>query len=178
MIIRCNECGKPLRTRMKQRYVYRESGLNSVVLTGVKTFVCPGCRNELVEIPNIVGLHQAIAGALARKPALLTPAEFRFVRKELRLTGKALARYLGTSNVNLSRWEAGDVPINPIADRLIRVLYAMKAVRSQRAIEPAKFLDGFLNLFDKLVSTKRPRPLPLEIPADRLAGDMATTTAR
>ena len=80
--------------------------------------------------------------------------------------------------MNLSRWEAGDVPINPIADRLIRVLYAMKAVRSQRAIEPAKFLDGFLNLFDKLVSTKRPRPLPLEIPADRLAGDMATTTAR
>ena len=108
----CPECGRALRARRARAYRYRESGLEDVFLTGIRVFSCPGCRRQFPEIPNIVGLHRIIASGLAAKPAPLTGAEFRFLRKELGFKAKDLARYLGTTDVNLSRWEAGVTPIN------------------------------------------------------------------
>lgn len=169
-MIRCSECGTILRIRKNRRYVYRESGLDSVVLTGIRIYHCPACRNEFPEIPNIVGLHQAIGGHLVRKPSALTGAEFRFLRKEIGLKAKELARHLGTTDVNLSRWETGDVPVNPAADRLLRALYMLHTVKTERVIEPANFIQAFLETFAKIAPTKHPKPLPLEIPALRIAG--------
>jgi hypothetical protein len=54
-------------------------------------------------------------------------------------------------------------------DRLVRVLYTLHAVRAQRAVDPAKFVQTFLATFEKIVPTKHPRPLALEIPAPRRA---------
>ncbi len=166
--MRCPECGKALRIRKNQKYLYRESGLKSVALTGIRVFRCAECRIELPEIPNIVGLHQAIAGHLARKPSPLTGAEFRFLRKEIGLKAKELAKHLGTTDVNLSRWETGDTPINPAADRLLRVIYTLHAVKAHRPVEPAKFVQAFWETFEKIAPTKHPKPLSLEIPAARL----------
>lgn len=166
--MKCPECGKALRVRNNQKYLYRESGLKSVVLTGIRIFWCPWCRVEYPEIPNIIGLHQTIASALTRKPSPLTGAELRFLRKEIGLKAKELAKHLGTTDVNLSRWETGDTPINPAADRLVRVLYTLHTVKAQRAGEPAKFVQAFLEIFEKIAPSKHPKPLPLKIPAGRL----------
>lgn len=168
-MMKCPECGKGLRVRKNQTYRYRESGLDRVVLTGIRVFVCPGCHGEFPEIPNIVGLHRSIASALARKPSQLTGAEFRFLRKEIGLKAKDLARQIGTTNVNLSRWETGDTPINPAADRLVRLLYTLHAVKSHRAVEPANFVEAFLATFEKIVIGGQPKALELRIPAERLA---------
>ena len=42
-------------------------------------------------------------------------------------------------------------------------------MRAQRAVDPAKFVQAFLETFEKIVPTKHPKPLPLEIPAPRRA---------
>ncbi len=167
-MVKCHECGKTLRERKPKEYRYRESGLNNVILTGIRVFECPGGHGESPEIPNIVGLHQAIARLLAKKPAPLTGAEFRFLRKEMGLKAKDLARHLGTTDVNMSRWETGDTPINPAADRLLRLLFALQTVQAGRAVEPAKFVQGALETFGRISTTKHPKPLEIRIPADRL----------
>lgn len=77
----------------------------------------------------------------------------------------SLARHLGTTDVNLSRWETGDIPVNPAADRLLRVLYTLHTVKAERVVEPAKFIQAFLETFAKIAPSKHPKPLPLEIPA-------------
>lgn len=169
---KCPECGRTLHVLKKQEYPYRESGLERVVLTGIRVFVCSGCQTRFPQIPNIVGLHRAIASQFTRKPAPLTGAEFRFLRKELGLKAKELARQLGTTDVNLSRWETGDTPINPAADRLLRLLYTLHTVRAHRAVEPAKFVQGFLENFAKIAVSKRPKPLALRIPAGRLVSSL------
>jgi putative zinc finger/helix-turn-helix YgiT family protein len=148
-----------------------------VALTGIRVFWCPGCRAEYPEIPNVIGLHRTIASALARKPSPLTGAEFRFLRKEIGLKAKELAKHLGTTDVNLSRWETGETPINPAADRLVRVLYTLNAVKAHRAVEPANFVEGFLETFARIAPRRHPKALSLEIPAERLAPPVPTTLA-
>lgn len=169
-MIRCPECGSPLRVQKNRTCRYRESGLDSVVLTGIRVFSCPGCREEFPVIPSIVGLHREIAADLARKPSSLTGAEFRFLRKEMGLKAKDLARYLGTTDVTLSRWESGNIPINPAADRLLRVLWTLHAVQEGRPVEPAKFVQMFLATFDKIIPTKHPKALPVRIQVAPSAG--------
>lgn len=175
--MRCQECGAALRVRKNRRYVYRESGLSSVVLTGISILSCPACHNEFPEIPNVLGLHHTIGSHLARKPSPLTGAEFRFLRKEIGLKAKALARHLGTTDVNLSRWETGDIPVNPAADRLLRVLYLLHTVKEERVVEPANVIQAFLETFANITPSKHPRPLPLEIPALRIAGRLSKWAA-
>ena len=167
---RCPDCGTPLRVRRNRRYRYRESGLDQVVLTGIRTYWCPKCRQESPEIPNILGLHREIAIMLVSKPSPLTPAEFRFLRKEMGLKAKDLAPLLGTTDVNLSRWETGNTPINPAADRLLRLLYTLHTIQAGRAIEPANFVQAALKTLETIASTRRPKPLALRIPAQEVAG--------
>lgn len=171
--MKCLECGKVLRATRPKTYTYRESGLESVLLTGIRVYVCPGCEAQFPEIPNIVGLHQLIASHLTRKAAPLTGAEFRFLRKEIGLKAKDLARCLGVTDVSLSRWETGASPINPAADRLLRTLYSLRTVQAGRAIEPQKFVTAFLEDLKRIATVKAPRPLYITIPADRIAAALA-----
>ena len=131
---------------------------------------CPACHNECPEIPNVLGLHHSIGSHLARKPSPLTGAEFRFLRKEIGLKAKELARHLGTTNVNLSRWETGDIPVNPAADRLLRVLYVLHTVKTERVVEPAHFIQAFLETFATITPSTHPKPLLLKIPTLRTVG--------
>lgn len=144
-MMKCNECGKWMRAQRNKSYRYLESGLDNVTLTGICVFHCPGCKQDFPEIPNIQGLHRAIASHLARKPAPLTGPEFRFLRKEIKVKATDLARDLGITNVTISRWETGDRPINPVADRLLRLLYSLRTIQVGRAVEPAEFAKSFLD---------------------------------
>lgn len=167
--MKCCECGKNLRVKRPRVYLYQESGLAAVGLTGIRVYVCLSCHLEFPEIPNVVGLHQIIASQLTRKPAQLTGPEFRFLRKEIGLKAKDLAHCLGTTDVNLSRWETGATPINPAADRLLRALYSLKTMQAGRAIEPQRFIAAFLDDLSQISPSKRPQPMGMRIPAHRLA---------
>jgi putative zinc finger/helix-turn-helix YgiT family protein len=166
--MKCTECGKTLKVNRPNVYRYRESGLESVMLTGVRVYVCPGCGGEFPEIPNVIALHHLIAQRLVRKPSPLTGSEFRFLRKELGIKAKELAHRLGITDVSLSRWETGTVPINPAADRLLRVFHSLKAMQAGRAIEPTRFISAFLDDLRQIAATTKPQPLDLRIPVSSL----------
>lgn len=171
--MKCTDCGKALRVTRPKAYRYREVGLDSVLLTGIRVYVCPACKSESPEIPNIIGLHRLIAQRLVRKTAQLTGPEFRFLRKALGIKAKDLANCLGTTDVTLSRWETGTVPINPAADRLLRALHSLHTMQAGRAIEPQRFITGFLDDLRQITPTSKPQPLDLRIPASRLVSHAA-----
>jgi putative zinc finger/helix-turn-helix YgiT family protein len=117
----CLECGGTMRTRREVVPFEKPIGLPGV---RVSTFVarCPKCGAYEVMLPNLEGLHQAIARAVIAKKERLAPAEVRFLRKVLGWSGADFAEYMGTSAETVSRWETGATPIGPQADRLLRVM--------------------------------------------------------
>lgn len=75
-----------------------------------------------VSIEDVEGLHRAIGLGLVRHKLRLSGAELRFLRKELDLSQARLARYIGTTEQNVSKWERqGRVP--KYADRFLRALF-------------------------------------------------------
>jgi DNA-binding transcriptional regulator YiaG len=73
-------------------------------------------------VPNLEGLHQALARALVKKEARLGGDEIRFLRKVLGWSGADFSEHMGTSAETVSRWETGATPIGPQADRLLRLM--------------------------------------------------------
>jgi hypothetical protein len=57
-------------------YCYTEGGLDNIFLYGIVQSRCPECREEVVTIPNIKGLHLAIARTLVCKDEMLRRESF------------------------------------------------------------------------------------------------------
>lgn len=104
-------------------YHYKDSGLDRVFLVnGYEVHATP--HGDAVSIHDVDGLHRAIARAVVRSPKPIDGAEFRFLRKHLDLSQKALANLIGAEEQNLYRWERFRSKAVPgMADRLIRVLF-------------------------------------------------------
>ena len=105
-------------------YHYSDSGLDNVVLeSGYREIDTP--YGSGISIENLDALHLAIGKWLLNVPKQLNGAEFRFLRHELDLSQARLARLLGEKEQNIGRWErARNRPVNPSADKVIRVLYS------------------------------------------------------
>lgn len=101
-------------------YHYTECGLKNVWLkNGYVRKNTP--YGEGVSIQDVEGLHKVIGSIIAKRPKLTGP-ELRFLRKEMGMSQKAMATFVGTSEQNISLWERrGRVP--QTADRLIKLAY-------------------------------------------------------
>ena len=123
-------------------YHYTDSGLDNIYLVnGFK--VSKTVYGEAVAIDDIDGLHKAIGRWLVNEPTPLTGAKLRFLRHELDLSQKALGSLMGKSEQAVRRWEkVGAKPIDPIADRFVRIIYCAKVVGS----------TGIAELIDKLAA--------------------------
>lgn len=121
----CVECGHAMRTRREIVPFEKPIGLPGVRLD---TFVarCPECGSYEVIIPNIEGLHQAVARTVIARPSRLSGAEIRYLRKVLGWSGVDFADHMGTTAETVSRWETGATPIGPQADRLLRLMVMTK----------------------------------------------------
>lgn len=170
---KCFSCGDGILKEVKGKpYNYTESGLDNVILYGIPQHVCKNCGEKYVSIPNMEGLHLVIGKVICcKKNDLLAPSEIKFLRKELHLKSKDLARTLGVTATTVSRWENGKVPISEAEDRLLRSIYMM-FVSDQ--LEGAVHLDA-LGLFSEL---PRKRKVPRKIkklqlnPSDWMTGDL------
>ncbi|WP_296253658.1 transcriptional regulator [Pseudomonas sp. UBA4194] len=100
---------------------YMESGLPNVWLTN-GFVVKQTSHGEAVAITDVLSLHDVIGKAVAQKPAALTGAEFRFLRKELGLSQDSLGKIIGLSGQAIAIWEKTDhIPL--VNDRYLRGLY-------------------------------------------------------
>ncbi len=134
---------------------YTESGLDNVFLDGVEVCQC-SCSEKIVSIPAIPELHSKIGLDMIRKEALLNDREIRFLRKNMGLTKKKLADYIGVDNDAVSQWENNTQPISKPYDRLIRLIYSnMKDIPSE------KIKHLIEDDFAKIVSKQKDMPIPV-----------------
>lgn len=135
------------------------SGLSGITLVGVEVQRCTNCGELEVTIPRIKEIHRLIALTLLRKPARLTPAEIRFLRKYLGWSGKDFAAHVGVAPETVSRWEQGQDQMGVSADRLLRLMVVHEQPKSDYS------LDALGN-----VATSKPRPIRMDVELSRKDG--------
>jgi putative zinc finger/helix-turn-helix YgiT family protein len=128
----------------RKPYPYRESGLENVILTGIRVWQCPSGHQQ-PEIPNIEGLHRLIAKLLTQSRTRLHGPEIRYLRKFLGYAAKDFAKLLGVTPVTVSRWENGAEEIGAPSERLIRTLASFVANESARR-DPQVVLHALMGL--------------------------------
>jgi putative transcriptional regulator len=124
---KCTTCRQAM-TSSVEDYVYDESGLSRVMLEGIEVRRCTNRDCEahgatVPVIPNVEGLHSALARAIIEQRTRLSGEEVRFLRTHLGFRGVDFARVMGVAKETVSRWENDpNDPIGPQADRALRLL--------------------------------------------------------
>lgn len=130
----CYSCGEKLKAVKDKPYRYDECGLD-VVLQGIAQYVCESCGESYVSLPHLQDLHRIIGANICQNmKGLLLPEEIRFLRKDLHLKAKDLARTLGVTASAVSRWENGKSVISEAHDRLLRSVYMLYASEQSQQI--------------------------------------------
>ena len=128
--MKCLKCNSDMNCKESTHH-YTESGLDYVYLKGIEIYTCD-CGERIISIPSTPELHTLIAQFLLKKKALLNGKEIRFLRKNMGLTAKKLAGYIGVDNASISRWENDKSAITKPHDLLLRVVYAsVKGIPSE-----------------------------------------------
>lgn len=123
--VKCPQCGSAMKTR-RENFSYTASGLSGITLMNVEVSRCSECGEFEVNIPNIEGLHRAIARFIVERVAKLSAAEIVFLRKYLGWSGAEFARHMGVSPETVSRWERGRDSISGLAERALRLMVASR----------------------------------------------------
>ena len=135
--MRCIECQGPMSEKV-ENHRYDECGLPNITLVGIRISRCRQCGGYEIAIPRIEQLHRLIARSVIEKATRLTPAEVRYLRTWMDLSGADFARRMGVTAETVSRWENGAAPIGAQADRVLRLLIAQ---RSGEVRYPEECLD-------------------------------------
>lgn len=108
---------------MQGMFHYLASGLPDVWLANGYT-VTEGANGEkFFSITDVKQLHKVIAHALVEKDSLLTGAEFRFLRSELKMSRKTLGELIDYTADAVKKWEYGENPIPKLADANLRKFF-------------------------------------------------------
>jgi len=107
-------------------YRYTECGLD-VIIAGV-SFLSDDAGNDVIRIPNVNGLHRAIATGIVKRKAMMSGREMRFLRSEMGMTQAELAAMIHREPLTISRWERGETEIDANAETLVR-LHAIERLK-------------------------------------------------
>jgi DNA-binding transcriptional regulator YiaG len=108
-------------------YRYAESGLDNIIIEGVQ-FLADDNGEDCITIPNVNGLHKAIATGIVTRRASMSGRELRFLRTEMGMTQAELAAMLHRESLQVSRWERAESPLDANAETIIR-LYAIQELK-------------------------------------------------
>jgi putative zinc finger/helix-turn-helix YgiT family protein len=103
---------------------------------------CPRCGYFEVVIPRLDALHRAIAAEVIRKPARLSGSEFVFLRSQLEMSARALAKTIGVVHESISRWENDVLPVSSPVDRLMRTMVALTISGEKFSVEALSHIEG------------------------------------
>lgn len=103
-------------------YHYKSCGLDNVWLENGYLEKDFGDQ-KAVSIHALDELHELISMELVRKDNVLSGKEFRFLRKELDMSQRALGHLLDVTDQAVAKWEKND-NVPRYADVLLRHLYA------------------------------------------------------
>lgn len=121
--MKCSMCdNKKTLTTTSIVHKYKESGLDNVILHGVKQSKCEECGEVYLNFGDIDKLHALIATSLVKKADPLSGKEIRFLRKFLGFSGAVFSKLVGYEVEHLSRIENGKTAVQETFDRLVRAL--------------------------------------------------------
>ena len=120
---------------MEQEYKYTECGLDNVVIRGIEK-ITDDVGDQVYCIPNVRGLHRAIAHGIITQASGISERELRFLRTEMGLTQERLAQILRVARVTVTRWETGKERIGRHVECVVRMLAVDKlGVQPEMSIE-------------------------------------------
>ena len=154
--MKCEECGESVTVDRKAVRRYKLGGLPHVELHGVEVTLCKACGHEEVGIPRMGQLHRVLAHILVHQQCRLTPAEIRFLRKHIGLSGEEFADRMGVRRENVSRWENGDHVMAETAERLLRAMALTHEPTESYAVE------DFLKSLPKTLTDQKPSAVSVE----------------
>lgn len=115
----------------KNAYHYTFSGLNNIYLLNGYEIIHTEYGDTL-SIQDVDGLHRMISDTLINKPRRLLPAEYRFLRKEMKLSQVMLGQMLGVTDQTVARIEKGDTEASVPYEATFRAL-ANEIICKQRS---------------------------------------------
>lgn len=110
-------------TQSKNLYHYKSCGLDNIYLVNGFSVEQDPIYGEFWTFEDIEGLHALIGHNLVNHEHELNGKEFRFLRKEMEISQKELARLIKCDEQTIGRWERGESDIPGAADRLVRLMY-------------------------------------------------------
>jgi YgiT-type zinc finger domain-containing protein len=157
----CRECGGNAKI-VRKDYLFKESGLNNILLKDIEVVSCAKCKSESPRIPNHDDLMRTIAVALIDKPTELAGDEVRFLRKYLGEGSTPFAQMLGIDRSHLSRVENRAMAISRQTDRLVRTL---ALVHEPTLLDKLKRLGRYEAILQRL-SAIGPEASPMQVRLD------------
>lgn len=109
--------------KMTDKYRYKASGLDNVILVGLQQCVDDD-GDKCVTIPNINLLHKAIAASILRRNSGMNGKELRFLRTLIGMTQAELGNVVNRDAQTIGRWERGEFENDQTAEALIRLVAA------------------------------------------------------
>jgi DNA-binding transcriptional regulator YiaG len=134
-------------------YHYTESGLDNVIVYGMMPCVDDD-GDRVITIPNIAGLHRAIAQAIVDHDAAISGKELRFLRTEMGMTQAELAKVVHHDPQSVARWEKSEHPMPPTAEALIRLL-----AKERLHLEAGR--DSIEQLSERCIAAAAPQPIAI-----------------
>jgi len=154
--MKCLVCGATMKTK-RENFRYDACGLPNITLVGVEVSRCSKCGEFEVALEHMADLHQTIADAVIHKPARLSAAEIKFLRKYLGWSGSDFADHIGATPETVSRWENDATAMGAQADRALRLMVATQ--------QPVK--DYALETLKRIGDAKTPHPVRLGMTRDK-----------
>jgi len=119
------DCKKPMKAELTT-HRFKESGLDNVILHGVKRYHCANCGETVFDYGNINQLNLTLADTLLRKKDLLTGNEIRFLRTYAGYSSEMFSRIIGLDKTSFSRIENGRSKISNQVNMTVRLAVAGK----------------------------------------------------
>lgn len=119
--MKCVKCGSSMFRQTIDRYHFREC-LDGVWLHGGLWKYSCSCSARAISINRVGQLHEAIGRYVATSKQRLRPQDVTFLRSNMDMTGRQLARMMGRTAETVSRWEHGKINMDPSSERLLRMI--------------------------------------------------------
>jgi putative transcriptional regulator len=101
---------------------YQGCGLDNVYLVNGYKYGSLTSGEEVLHIADIIGLHRVIAAHIMISAAELDAKTLKFLRKELDMSQREVAKILGVEEQTVASWESARTPIPKHAAWLLKVL--------------------------------------------------------
>ena len=129
---KCGQCGQRTVIQSTVPYSVEMEHDGRSYTIEIPALDAPRCQQCGEIVLDDAANHQ-ISNAFRQHLGLLTPEQIRRNRESLSKTQRELAAALGIAEATLSRWETGGQIQQRAMDRLLRLFFAMPAVRNALA---------------------------------------------